>query len=386
MFARPNFLRHLLSFALAAIALASATSADEKEKGAIEGMVSPPGLRALVVARPVGQILGGAVITPEAGAVEADASGKYRLELEEGEYVIFVHSPGYVESREELQESRAAVKAGQVTQGPNFELVKAATIEGTVKGLERGAVVVAMRRAPVPREKRFSRHAVVAMDIGQYLITDLRPGVYDLLFVSSQIGLIDCRGSLLGEPDILSAADRRAIEDLNRSYARARLEGNTQAALAVISSSYSDVDKQTYETLKKRLEMLPEQAAMGRKWVACRSKILLLQGGRSRAMAVVHEVQQQALNNVKQPPIAIDLLVEYVKEGDRWRIRSIETIRDYVGLNSRIATLTGETCVLPTNYVAKYPSDPGLGCVLVSAGDKSKGHDFDLPRLLRSRG
>jgi len=365
---------------LAGIALATTAAADSK--GTVEGTVSPAAVRAYVVARPVERILGPAVVVPQAGSTQADPSGKYRLELDEGEYILIAHAPGYVDSREDPQPQRITVKAGETTPGPNFELMQAGTIEGVVRGLELGAIVVATRRAPVPREKRSWRSARVAMDNGQYQITELKPGVYDLLFVSSQIGLIDCRGSLLGEADTLPADDRKAIEAVNRTYCEARRRNDSGAALAALSTSYSDVEKQTYDTAKKRLEVLLQRKDLGWETISFTWKMLLLQGTRSQAIAVVHEVQRQSLRGVKQPPLPSDILVQYAKEGGAWRIRSIEPIREYTGLESRIGALTGEPCVLADNYVTRYSGDSNLGGILLASGEKSRGHDFDLPALL----
>lgn len=369
--------------AIASVLLLGALGA-QKPKGVIEGRVEPARIVATVVARPVGKARGG----PLAAALKAadattDEQGRYRIEVEPGSYALTAYAPGYVTAGEDSQRPNVTVKAGQTVQGPDFTLVQAAEIRGRVKGVEGAAVVAAVRRSDLPRSQRFSSWARVAMDNGDYRIKDLKPGVYDLVFISSTLGIIDCRGYLLGERDTLSAPDRRAIHQVNSAYARAWEKGKPADALALISTSYSDPQGGTYEKLKEQYLTAERRKEVGWQIARFSWKTLLLQGSQSEAMAVVHQEDQQKAGRSTRPASIADFLVRYVKERGGWKIAGIELIREYAALESRISRITGVPCDLPEKYVARYVGDPALGSILLKPGEVRSGCDFDLARLLK---
>jgi hypothetical protein len=354
-------------------------------KGAIVGKVEPTGVRAVVAARPTGQVARG----PLAAALTAadtttDEEGRYRLEVAPGSYTVIAYAPGLVYGGDDPSGVKVTVRGTQTVQGPDFELVEAAEIRGQIKGLEGPAVVAAIRRSPLPRDKRFNKWARVAMDTDDYRITDLRPGIYDLVFISPTLGVIDGRGYLLGEPGTLDAQDRREIGEVNSAYAKAWAKSRPAEALDVISSSYADSDGGTYDKLKQQYAMLEERRKDYR-WQIARFtwKILLIQGDESEAMAVMHQEDQQKVGRSTRPAMGQDFLVHYVKEHGSWKITGIESIREYADLASKISQLVGVRAELPVGYVARYTGDPDLGAILVKPGDISTGHNFDLPALLK---
>jgi len=356
------------------------------QKGAIEGKVEPVGLKGVVVvARPGGKVSRGPLVAvANAADATTDENGRYRIEVEAGSYQVVAHAPGFVFAGDDPPEAKVTVKAGETVRGPDFNMVPAAEIQGTVTGLEGSpAVVAAMRRSPLPREQRFHNSARVAMDNGEYRIKDLRPGVYDLVLVSSTWGIIDCRGHLLGERDTLDSRDRRAIEEVNAAYAKAWSKSKPSEALAVISASYSDSQRNTYDTIKQQYAGAEKRKEMGWQVTRFSCKILLIQGSQSEAMAVIHQEEQQKVGRSRRPPAVSDLLVQYTKEGAAWKISGIEFIRDYLGLESRISRLTGVRCDLPEKYMAKYVGDPALGSILIKPGEVSPRHDFYLRSLLK---
>ena len=365
-------MRRLLILAFAATLAAPANAVVERQLGAfIEGKVLPPGIGATVVATP-------AVMTRFPTTVTVKPDGSYRLEVVTGTYHVVASAPGYAYAGEEPAEALRVAVAFDRTATLNFDLVPAATISGQIIGAGDRAVVVAMRRSSAPRSQRFTVWAHVNKESGDYTIPNLRAGLYDLLIIAPEHGMVDGRGWLLGKPDALSPADRRAILDLNTLYTQERVRSNYAKMLAFFSKEFSDAAGNTYEKMA-------EQAARGDSsspgivvlarlsWQA-----LLLQGDADSAVGVITQVSQVRHQGVKAtlPPERADFVVRYRKEAGAWHIYRMEPVRAYRDLAARITRFTGYLTSLPADYVVTYSDDRRLGNILVAAADNSPGHDY----------
>jgi hypothetical protein len=359
--------------ALAAACLPRAR-ADGDRGGFIEGKVLPAGIKGKVVAEP-------AVVTRPSETTDLNADGTYRIEVAPGTYHLTISAPGFAYADEEPADvGSVAVGYGQ-TATRNFELVPAATLSGCVTHAGPSAVAVVVRRSSAARSQRFTVWAHVDNETGQYSIPDLRPGVYDLLVISPERGIVEGCGSMLSKPDALSAADRKALLDLNAQYAQSRQRRDYPKMLALFSREFSDGAGNTYDKMLSSAAEANTAKPGVVVLVRFTWQTLLLQGDAQSAMAVVTQVTQVRHRGVETTltPERVDLIVQYRKEGGAWRFYHMETIRVYHELGARITRLTGALCVLPSDYVATYSDDLRLGSIKVASGETSTGHDYAFP-------
>ena len=358
------------------LALAGAARAEVDEgKGAfIAGKVLPPGISATVAAEPV-------VATKFPTTAAAAADGSYRIEVKPGFYRVVASAPGYAyESEEPPQAAKVSVAYAQ-TATVNFDLVPAATLSGRISRAGESAVVVAMRRSSLPRSQRFTVWGHVEKESGDYTIPNLRPGVYDLLIIAPERGILDGRGWMLGKPSALSPADQQALLDLNTQYAQSRLRRDYTKMLALLSKQFSDTAGNTYDKMAEQAAQLdpsrPSVVVLDRfTWQS-----LLMQGDADDAMGIVSQVTQVRHRGVKTTLEAErqDFLVTYRKENGAWCIYRMEAIRSYRDLAARITRLTGHICALPPGYIVTYSGDPHLGGIELASGQQSPVHDFTFP-------